>query len=106
MDADKPVVGDTKTDPPRSVPEQKRLASRHAVTCDALQSVIAEAVKTSGPKCEAFVGVWLEKRTPNSRDDANWKVKGVKYGKSDRVACDAALFNIIEQLQQEFVILD
>lgn len=106
MIADNAVADDAKKDEPKKVTEQRRPASRQAVTCDALQLVIGEAVRAAGSQCDAFVGVWLEKRTPKSQDDANWKVKGIKYGKSDRAACDAVLSDIIERLQQEFVILD
>jgi CspA family cold shock protein len=106
MDADKPVVADSKADPQKIVPEQQLPASRQAVTCDALQSVITEEVRNRGPQCEAFVGVLLEKVTPKSPDDVNWALKGVRFGKSDRAQCAAALSGIVEQFQQEFMILD
>ena len=106
MNADNFFVDDPRRDEAKNAAEQRRPAPRQTVTRDALQFVIAEAIRTTGSQCDAFVGVWLEKRTPKSRDDANWKVKGIKYGKSDRAACDAALSDIVERLQQEFVILD
>jgi cold shock protein len=104
--ADKPIISETKKKPRDIESEQIRPAARQAVTIEALQSVIAEAVKTSGPQCKAFVGVWLEKITPKLGGGANWKIKGVQYGRSSRSECDAALSDIIERLQQEYVILD
>jgi cold shock protein len=106
MDADKPVVAPSKEDRPKIAPEGRGPTARQTVTCEALQSVIAEAVKSSGPHCAAFVGVLLEKVTAKSPGDANWVLKGIKYGKSDRTRCAAALSGIVEQLQQEFVVLD
>lgn len=106
MDADKPIILEAKKEPGKLVHEQQRPAARQAVTTEALQSVIIEAVKTSGPSCEAFVGVLLEKIAPKLSGDVNWKIKGVKYGRSSRSECDAALSDIVHRLQREFVILD
>jgi hypothetical protein len=103
MTADKSVVTDPKEDRPKQTSEEQR---RQPVTCDALQSVITAAVRASGPQCQAFVGVLLEKAVPKSPGDVNWALKGIKYGKGDRTQCDAAISDIVTQLQREFVIWD
>jgi hypothetical protein len=64
------------------------------------------AVKRADPRCEDFIGVFIEHRTPKSRDDTNWAVRGVKFGRAERRNCNAALSVIIERLKREFEISD
>jgi len=97
MTANKPVAADLQGNGP---------TRRLPITCDALQSVIAKAVRDSGPQCQAFVGILLEQTAPKSPGDVNWTIRGIKYGKGDRAQCDAAISDIVEQLQREFVISD
>jgi hypothetical protein len=63
---------------------------------------LAAAVKRSNPDCEPFVGVIVDRVAQNSLDDANWDVKGIKFGKSDREQCNSALSVIIQRLKSEF----
>jgi hypothetical protein len=81
-------------------------SSREQIKCETLEVAIATAVKSSDPRCEPFIGVFIERRTPKSRDDANWAVKGVKFGKAERQNCNAALSVIVERLKREFEISD
>jgi hypothetical protein len=67
-----------------------------------LQSAITEAVKKSDPGCQLFVGVIVERTTPKSRFDANWEIKGIKFGKANRDKCSQALATIVERMQREF----
>jgi hypothetical protein len=71
-----------------------------------LEVAIATAVKRSDPSCEPFVGVIVQRSTPRSIDDANWDVRGVKFGKAVRENCNAALSVIVERLKREFEISD
>ena len=80
--------------------------NRNPITSDALQSVVARAVRESDAQCEAFVGVIIERINPNPNGDINWMLKGVKYGSADRAKCDIAISGIVDQLQQEFIISD
>jgi hypothetical protein len=80
--------------------------SREQIKCETLEVAIATAVKSSDPRCEPFIGVFIERRTPKSRDDANWAVKGIKFGKAERQNCNAALSVIVERLKREFEISD
>jgi hypothetical protein len=72
----------------------------------ALEAAITTAVKQSSASCEPFVGVIVERVAKNSTNEGNWAVKGVKFGKSEREQCNAALAVIIERLKREFRISD
>lgn len=106
MIANRPIDPDSKEKRPKVASEEQRTVRRQAITCDALQSVITKAVRDSDSQCEAFVGVLLQRTAPKSLSDVNWALKGIKYGKGDRAKCDAAISDIVEQLQREFVISD
>jgi hypothetical protein len=106
MSASKPAAVDSQGDRPTSAAEEQTPSIRLPVTCDALQSVIAKAVRDSGRECQDFVGILLEHTPPRSPSDSNWVIKGIRYGRGDRAQCDAAISDIVEQLQREFVILD
>jgi hypothetical protein len=84
----------------------RKRSSREQIKCETLEVAIATAVKSSDPLCEPFIGVFIERRTPSSRDDANWAVRGVKFGKAGRENCNAALSVIIGRLKREFEISD
>jgi hypothetical protein len=81
-------------------------SSREQIKCQTLEVAIATAVKRSDPRCEPFIGVVIERRTPKSRDDTNWAVRGIKFGKAERQNCNAALSVIVERLKREFEISD
>jgi hypothetical protein len=66
-----------------------------------LESAITEAVKAE-PDCEAFVGVVVMPEQPKSRSDANWSIKGVKFGRADRDKSSQVLASIVERMQREF----
>jgi hypothetical protein len=85
---------------------RKRISSREQIKCKTLEVAIATAVKRSNPRCEPFIGVFIERRTPKSRDDTNWAVRGVKFGKAERENCNTALSLIVERLKREFEISD
>jgi hypothetical protein len=85
---------------PRSV------RSREQIKCETLEVAIATAVKRSDPRCEYFIGVFIERRAPTSCDDTNWAVRGIKFGKAERENCNTALSVIVERLKREFEISD
>ena len=84
--------------------KRRSVSSREQIKCATLEVAIATAVQRSDPRCGPFIGVFIERRTPKSRDDANWAVKGVKFG--ERQNCNAALSVIVERLKREFEISD
>ena len=81
-------------------------ASRQPIKSALLELAIATAVKNADPSCENFIGVFIKRAPPKSRSDANWAVRGVKFGKAEREPCNAALSVIVERLKREFEISD
>ena len=80
--------------------------TREPIKRQALEAAITAAVKKSGPSCEPFVGIIVEGVARSSSVEANWAVKGVRFGRSDRKLCNSALALIIERLKLEFEIAD
>jgi CspA family cold shock protein len=80
--------------------------SRKPISRADLEHMLAEAIRTSHPGCEPFVGVIVERTIPASPKEAGWAVKGVKYGNADRSLCGAALSNCLNELQQQFQVVD
>ena len=76
--------------------------NRSSVSRERLQSAITKAVKKADPKCEGFIGVIVQRETPNARLDADWAIKGVRFGKADRDTSSVALAAIVERMQREF----
>jgi hypothetical protein len=52
--------------------------------------------------CESFVGVIVRREAPNACFDANWAIRGVRFGKADRDESTQALATIVERMQREF----
>lgn len=74
---------------------------RIALSRASLEAAITEAVKAS-PDCEAFVGVFVMPVKQESRFDANWSIRGAKFGTTDRDKSRRVLANIVELMQREF----
>jgi hypothetical protein len=100
----------------RPLTEQKQPASlssktetrgdRHLIGAQTLETAISEAVKRGVPECEDFVGVIVQRTTPQSRFDPNWVLRGVKFGKADREKANEALTAIVDRMQREFRLSD
>jgi hypothetical protein len=95
-----PVIDQARAAPPKK--KWWRDDDRVPIAITKLELAIAEAVKEAAPGCEAFIGVIVEQRTPRSRFDANWALRGVKFGKAGREAVNEALATIVERMQREF----
>jgi hypothetical protein len=95
-----PVVEQPRAAPPP--PKAKRDGDRSLIASTNLEDAITEAVRNEGPGCEAFVGVIVQQTKPKSRFDANWLLRGVKYGRADRGKADEAIATIVERMQREF----
>ena len=74
---------------------------RSSMTPAELELAIAEAVRKASPACEGFLSVIVEPKTPKSRLDPDWSVRGVRFGKADRKMVDEALSTIVKRMQQE-----
>jgi hypothetical protein len=102
-----PVPPSTQGEPASAAPAiDSGSGDRSLITSTKLQSAITEAVKKSVPGCEAFVGVIVQRTTPKSRFDANWALRGVKFGRADRDSANEAVKAIVKRMQREFHITD
>jgi hypothetical protein len=80
----------------------KQSDNRSSVSREHLQSAITKAVRKADPKCEGFIGVIVPRQAPKARLDADWTIKGVRFGKADRDTSNVALATIVERMQREF----
>ncbi len=78
-------------------------SSRQPIKRAELEHAIADLVRAD---CEQFVGVILERVTPDPSGGNNWVVKGIKYGGADRALCDAALSASVAQKALQFDLSD
>jgi hypothetical protein len=69
-----------------------------------LEAAITTAVRRSGPNCEGFVGVVVGECPPQSKQDSNWTVRGIRFGTAERDSCNSALSLIVDRLKREFEI--
>jgi len=84
--------------------EESHVPHREAISRASLEDAIAKAVKNANPICEAFGGVFVERLKPQSRQDGNWDIMGIKFGRADRAAATDALTAVVERLQGQFVL--
>jgi hypothetical protein len=82
--------------------QAKREGGRSPIAPANLESAITEAVRKEAPGCEALVGVIVQPIKPKSRFDANWVVRGVKFGRTDREKASEAIAVVVERMQREF----
>jgi hypothetical protein len=87
--------------PAASPPKWWSKDDRVSITAKELEFTIAEAVKAT-PGCEAFVDVIVQRTTPKSRLDANWEIRGIRFGGMDRQIAREALTPIIQRMQRRF----
>jgi hypothetical protein len=98
-----PVIEQTHAAaPPRRWWSRDGRASKIA---EELELTITEAVKAT-PGCEAFVGVIVQRTTPKSRFDANWELRGIRFGGMDRKLAREALTPVLERMQREFLLTE
>ena len=79
---------------------------RAAKTIPELETAITEAVKSTAPDCEDFVGVIVRQKAPKSRQAANWELQGIRFGKADKKLANDALQGIVKQMQREYRLTD
>lgn len=83
-----------------------RKERRVSMTATELESAISEAVKKAAPGCEAFAGVIVQHETPKSHLDANWAIRGVRFGSADKKLANEILATVVERLKQEILLSD
>jgi hypothetical protein len=82
------------------------MPTRTPVTRAALEQSLAEAIRATHPEFEAFAGVIVERIVPSTPGDANWMLKGVRFGKADRHRSGIILSHCVEEAQREFEVSD
>jgi hypothetical protein len=82
--------------------KRRKPSDRASVLANTIETAIVAAVKQSDPLCEKFLTVWIEPQAQKSSDDANWRVKGVQFGKADREKSEAALAVIVERMRKKY----
>jgi len=85
---------------------KERRERRVSMTTTELESAISEAVKKAAPGCEAFAGVIVQHETPKSHLDANWAIRGVRFGNADKKLANEILATVVERMKQEFLLSD
>jgi hypothetical protein len=78
------------------------LDNRSPILREAMQAAILEAVKKADPACEPFIGVIVERTKGSSLLEANWAVKGIKFGRADRNKAGNAVNRVVERMQRDF----
>jgi hypothetical protein len=67
-----------------------------------MQAAITGAVKKADPDCEPFVGVIVERTKRGSLLEANWAIRGIKFGRADRNKAGDAVNRIVERMKCDF----
>lgn len=73
---------------------------RRVASPEHLAAMIAEAVRR---ECAGLMGVIIERVEPLSREDANWRLKGVRFGTADRGEASRVLATVVERLQRDSI---
>jgi hypothetical protein len=50
--------------------------------------------------------VMLERAAADSPADANWKIKGIRFGRAERDKCNVALISVVERMQRQYEVSD
>lgn len=80
--------------------------ARKPLTREALAQALTEAVRAAHPEFETFAGIIVGRFVPQRPGEANWVVKGIKYGKADRHRSGIVLMHCVEEAQREFELAD
>jgi hypothetical protein len=83
------------------LPYSRLFDDRVLLSSASLELAITAAVKAES-NCEAFVGVFVKQEEPKSRVEANWSIRGVKFGRADRDKSSKVLASIVERMQRAF----
>jgi hypothetical protein len=87
-------------------PPDRPVDSRKSISREEMQTAITEAVKKADPDCEPFVGVIVERKKRSSLIEANWAIRGIKFGRADRNKVSDAVNTVVERMQREFNLSD
>jgi hypothetical protein len=83
-------------------PPDRSLDNRKPISREEIQAAITKAVKKADRDCEPFVGVIVERTKRSSLLEANWAIKGIKFGRADRNKAGDAVNRIVQRMQCDF----
>lgn len=92
----------TAQDLARAALDTPYLGARKPIGSQGLEAVITEAVRNPAFGCKNFVGVIVQRTAPKSPSDANWSIRGVRFGGVNREEAGKALSVVVARMQQEF----
>jgi hypothetical protein len=78
-------------------PPARPTDNRKRISRQEMQAAITEAVKKADPDCEPFVGVIVERTKRSSLAEANWAIRGIKFGSADRNKASDAATTVVER---------
>jgi hypothetical protein len=78
------------------------LDNRKRISREEMQAAITKAVKKADPDCEPFVGVIVEWTKRSSLVEANWSIRGIRFGRADRNKAGDAVNRIVQRMQCDF----
>ena len=82
--------------------EAPYLGARKPIGSQRLEAAITQAVRKHASGCENFVGVIVQRTASKSPSDANWGIKGVRFGGVSREEAAKTLSMVVARMQQEF----
>lgn len=86
--------------------KRRNADGRAIIRISELEMAIGEAVKNAAPSCEAFVGVVIQRKQPESPLGANWELCGKKFGQADRTMANEALARVVKRMEKEFSVTE
>jgi hypothetical protein len=76
--------------------------NRKPISREEMQAAITDAVKKADPDCGPFVGVIVERTKRSSLLEANWAIRGIKFGRADRNKAGDVVNRIVQRMQCDF----
>lgn len=74
-------------------------STRKPVRREEIEQSLTDAVRASHPEFEDFAGVIVERVVPPKPGEANWAVKGIRFGGADRHRSGIILSYCVDEAQ-------
>jgi hypothetical protein len=87
------------------IAQDKVLHTRTAISRAALEEEITKAVKTDDT-CAEFAGVIVQRARDQKDREANWSIKGIKFGRADRDKAAPVIAVVVERMQRLYGLMD
>ena len=80
--------------------------TRKPVTREEIEQSLTAAVRACHPEFEDFAGVIIERIVPPAPGEANWAIKGIRFGKADRHRSGIILSYCVDEAQLKLELAD